>query len=143
MNLKKMKKTLLYFEIAKEAAIASKFILVGVAATFVHIFVLWLLLSYTSLPALVANVCAFLTAFGVSFSGHYLWTFSAPGDPLKAVRRFLTISSIAFLTNTLLLAWLLRTEWLAPMQAAMLSVLAIPCLTFLGSRLWAFGNGPA
>jgi putative flippase GtrA len=139
MNLRNANGTTLRIRIVREAIIASRFILVGIAATGMHLFVLWLLIFTTTFPTLLANLFAFLAAFGVSFAGHYIWTFSSPGEPYQAVRRFLLISISAFLFNSVLLAGLLSTEWLKPMHAAMLSVAAIPALTFLGSRLWAFG----
>lgn len=122
----------------REMIIASRFTLVGLTATAVHLLVLWLLLGHTGLPTLLANLIAFLAAFGLSFAGNYLWTFSAPGQPYRAVRRFLLISGAAFATNSLLLAWLLSTEWLAPMHAALLCAAAIPAITFVASRLWGF-----
>lgn len=122
----------------QELVIASRFTLVGIAATGIHVLVLWLLVEKTSLPTLGANLFAFLSAFGLSFIGNYIWTFSAPGNPCKAARRFLLISGSAFVVNTLLLVGLLASEWLKPMEAAMLSAVVIPCITFFLSRLWAF-----
>jgi putative flippase GtrA len=63
-----------------------RFGIVGVMATAVHIFVVWVLLNHTHLATLIANALAFLTAFGVSFSGHYFWTFQNPGAPGRAIR---------------------------------------------------------
>jgi putative flippase GtrA len=129
----------------RELAVATRFGLVGITATCVHILIVWLLLSKTLLPTLVANMLAFLTAFGISFTGNYLWTFGSPGHPGKAMRRFLMISVSAFAVNSLLLAWLLTTGWLAPTASAIVSATAIPAITFWASRLWGFklpnGNG--
>ncbi|MBH3341405.1 GtrA family protein [Pseudomonas mendocina] len=122
----------------REMIIASRFTLVGITATGVHILVLWLLISHAGLSTLLANLFAFMTAFGISFAGNYIWTFSAPGQPYKAVRRFLLISGTAFVTNSLLLAWLLSTKWLAPIHAALFCAAAIPAITFVASRLWGF-----
>lgn len=122
----------------REMIIASRFTLVGLTATGVHILVLWLLIGHTGIPTLLANLFAFLTAFGISFAGNYIWTFSAPGQPYKAVRRFLLISVSAFSINTLLLATLLAGNWLDPAHAAMACAIAIPAITFFASRLWGF-----
>lgn len=127
----------------RELFVAARFGMVGVAATAVHILIVWLLLSETTLQPLVANMFAFLTAFGISFTGNYFWTFSSPGDPGKAMRRFLLISVSAFALNTLLLASLLRGGWLSPIVAAIVSAAVVPAITFLASRLWGFQNHKA
>lgn len=138
MNAPRAGRTVLRAQLLREMVIASRFTLVGITATGVHVLTLWLLLAKTALPTLVANLFAFLAAFGFSFIGNYAWTFSAPGDPFRAVRRFLLISGGAFAANTLLLACFLASEWLEPMHAAMVSAVVIPCITFLASRLWGF-----
>jgi putative flippase GtrA len=124
----------------RELLTVLRFGIVGVMATTVHIFVVWVLLNHTHLATLIANAFAFLTAFGVSFSGHYFWTFQNPGDPGRAVRRFLLISSGGFAMNTLFLASMLRMGWLSPFASAVVSVAVIPLATFLASRLWGFGR---
>jgi putative flippase GtrA len=131
-------KTVLRGRLLREMVIASRFTLVGITATGVHVLILWLLLTQTAFPTLVANLFAFLAAFGFSFIGNYVWTFSAPGDPYRAVRRFLLISGGAFAANTLLLAGLLASKWLEPIHAAMVSAMLIPGITFLASRVWGF-----
>jgi putative flippase GtrA len=121
-----------------ELVVVARFGMVGITATAVHILMVWLLLSKTALPPLIANMFAFLTAFGISFAGNYLWTFGSPGNPGKAMRRFVLISASAFAVNTLLLASLLRGGWLSPTVAAIVSAAVVPTITFLASRLWGF-----
>jgi len=121
-----------------EAITVVRFGLVGVAATFFHILVVSILLSKTLLTPLVANAFAFLVAFGISFAGHYVWTFQSPGNPGKALQRFLLISSSAFAVNSLILAAMLRSGWLSPFLAAILSATVIPAITFFAIRLWGF-----
>jgi len=121
-----------------ELVVVARFGMVGITATAVHILMVWLLLSETALPPLIANMFAFLTAFGISFAGNYLWTFGSPGNPGKAMRRFVLISASAFAVNTLLLASLLRGGWLSPTVAAIVSAAVVPAITFVASRLWGF-----
>lgn len=122
----------------REFIIAGRFGMVGAAATAVHITVVWLLVGTGWFPVLAANLVAFLTAFGISFTGNYCWTFSRPGCPRRALARFFLISGSAFTANTVVLAALLRTGWLAPQVAAVASAALIPVITFLASRLWVF-----
>lgn len=122
----------------KELLIALRFGVIGIAATTLHIGVVWALVGSTQLPALLANLIAFLCAFVLSFTGNYIWTFSAPGSPGKAMRRFFLISLSAFLANSTLLAAILASGWLSPRLAAVASASVVPGITFLASRLWGF-----
>lgn len=121
-----------------ELLIATRFGLVGIAATTLHIGVVWMLLTYSELPALIANLIAFICAFGLSFTGNYIWTFSAPGSPGRAMRRFFLISMVAFLANSTLLLTLLTSGWLSPPRAAIASAAIVPGISFIASRLWGF-----
>lgn len=125
-----------------EFFLAVRFGLVGILATAIHITILWMLLSKTLLPALMANTIAFVGAFGFSFAGNYLWTFGSPGSPRRAMLRFLTISASAFFLNTILLGTILEFGWFDPTSAAIGSAAVIPVITFLASRLWGFRVQP-
>lgn len=122
----------------REAVLASRFGLVGLAATAAHIGVVALLVSTTRLPTLLANTFAFLAAFGISFAGNYVWTFGAPGQPRKALGRFMLVAGGAFLLNSLVLATALQLRLLPPLAAAIASAAIIPVITYLASRTWAF-----
>lgn len=122
----------------KELLIAARFGAVGVAATTLHIGVVWALLTYSELPALLANLAAFICAFMLSFTGNYIWTFSAPGSPGRAMRRFFLISTLAFIANSTLLVTLLASGWLSPPLAAVTSAAIVPGISFIASRLWGF-----
>jgi putative flippase GtrA len=122
----------------RETIIAARFGLVGVMATVVHIVVVSFVLSETLLPTLLANTLAFLAATCISFTGNYIWTFQSPGDPRRAMRRFLLISVSAFVANTLLLVTIIQAGWLSPLFATISSAAIIPLITFLASRLWGF-----
>lgn len=121
-----------------DLAMAARFGLVGLAATGTHMLALHLFLERAALPLLPSNTLAFLLAFGVSFSGHYVWTFRAPGAPLRAAGRFLVIAGIAFLCNTLALLAVNASGYLSPFHASLAAILVIPPTTFVASRLWGF-----
>ena len=121
----------------RELIYTARFAIVGAAATLLHLTVVWVLIERAGLPALSANAIAFLSAFGLSFAGNYYWTFGQPGSPTTAIQRFFLVSSSAFALNTLVLAALISTHWLAPSSAAVLAACLIPVATFLASRLWA------
>lgn len=124
--------------VLKELLIVARFGVIGITATALHIGMVWTLVTHTGLPVLLANLVAFLCAFVLSFTGNYIWTFSAPGSPGQAMRRFFLISLIAFLANSTLLAAILASGWLSPRLAAVASASIVPGITFLASRLWGF-----
>lgn len=126
-----------------ELFMACRFGIVGITATSVHILIVWSLVDTLPIPVLLSNFIAFLVAFGVSFSGNYFWTFRAPGNPKGALLRFLIISGGAFVTNTVLLAMVLRANWFSPALSAVASAAVIPMITYAASRLWGFKTSPS
>ena len=128
--------------VVREFLFASRFGLVGGAATIVHIVIVSLLIANTDLPILVANLIAFLAAFGISFSGNYIWTFGSPGSPHSAMRRFLIISTSAFAANSLLLASLTSANYLSPTVSAVSAAAIVPLFTYTASRFWGFKVRP-
>lgn len=122
----------------KELLLAGRFAVVGIVATFVHMLMAWTLIESTRLSPLLANLMAFLTAFVVSFTGHYHWTFQGAGSPWRAMRRLFLISSSAFAINTLLLAGLLKSSWMSASVAAIVAAGIVPAISFLASRFWGF-----
>lgn len=130
----------------RETAAAGKFAIVGVLATVTHAGVAAGLLQAGVLGAFPANICGFLVAFGVSFGGHYLWSFShlrQQGKALKSMTRFLVIALAGFALNSFVLAlWLELTSW-PDLFGLLVSIAIVPALSFLGARLWAFSHRPA
>lgn len=126
--------------VGRELATAGRFGIVGGAATLSHMSVVWLLIAAADIPVLAANFLAFLCAFFISFAGHYRWTFRAPGNARRAIKRFFLIAGTGFAANNGLLIVLLREGWLTPRYAAVVAVAIIPAVTFLASRFWGFRN---
>lgn len=122
----------------REVFLAGRFAMVGLVATFVHMLMVWMLIDRALAPPLLANLLAFLTAFSVSFLGHYFWTFGPTGDPGRAVRRLFVISASAFLLNTVVLAGLLEAAWAAPELSAVVAATVVPLVSYLASRFWGF-----
>lgn len=130
----------------RETAAAGKFAIVGILATLTHALVAAALLQSGILSAFPANICGFLTAFSVSFSGHYFWSFAhlrQDGKALKSMIRFLVIAVSGFALNASVLAlWLQLTPW-PDLLGLMVSIAIVPALSFLGARLWAFSHQTA
>ncbi|WP_299818964.1 GtrA family protein [uncultured Roseibium sp.] len=130
-------------KIRTETAAVGKFAVVGILATLTHAGVATVLLETGTLSAFPANICGFLVAFGVSFSGHYFWSFShlrRKGAALASMTRFLVIALSGFMLNSVVLAlWLELTPW-PDLVGLLFSIAIVPALSFLGARLWAFSH---
>lgn len=130
-------------KIRGEAHTAGRFAIVGLAATGTHAAVALCLLEFGLLSAFPANICGFLVAFVVSFTGHHLWSFSGSRDDGRTgqrMRRFFILAIAGFALNSgILAAWLDLTAW-PDALGILVSIAIVPALTFLGARLWAFST---
>jgi putative flippase GtrA len=111
---------------------------VGALAAAVHLGVVGLLVP-AGLHPLVANVIAFLTAFGVSFSGHRRWTFPTTGRPRPGpLPRFFAVALMAFVLNEGLYALILASGLLGYREALVVVLVIVAAITFVASKYWAF-----
>ncbi|WP_174875316.1 GtrA family protein [Vogesella oryzae] len=123
---------------------ASWFIVVGCAAAATHWLIAVLCVELAHLPPLLANVVGWLTAFVVSFSGHYRLTFRHQRVGLwHACRRFFLVSAGGFAVNEAAYALLLRLQVLRYDVLLFLLLLGMAVITFLLSRYWVFRSKPA
>lgn len=132
------KENSLLANVRREAFLIGRFTVVGIAATLTHMLIAWTLTELMRLPPLLANLMAFLTAFAVSFTGHYYWTFRGAGSLQCAIKRLFLISLSAFFINTLLLATLIEAGWMSDSSAVVLAAGVVPAISFLASRYWGF-----
>lgn len=116
----------------------SRFTLVGIAAACVHIGIVWSLITQLGIEVLLANLIAFLTAFLISFSGQYWWTFRSKRNLRSALIRFFIISLSAFVLNNVVLITFLDLELMPDAITAIVSACIIPVFTYIAGRFWAF-----
>lgn len=124
----------------RELVIATRFGLVGISATSIHIVIVWLVMTLAGLNPILANTIAFTCAFCISFMGNYIWTFRSPGSPRRAMFRFFIISAIAFFLNTSILVVLVQGGWFSHAVSAIISASLVPIISFIAIRFWGF-NG--
>lgn len=124
---------------------AIRFGLVGGVATLVHVAMFSGLIELSGMAPLLANLAAFCTAVGVSFLGHYHWTFADKAmfhrkvpRVGRAMRRFLIVSLIGLALNSLVVYVVTDLLALSYWYAVVLMVTAVPGVVFLLSRFWAF-----
>lgn len=116
-----------------------RFLVIGCAAFVVHFLIVKQCVALWSIPPLIANILAFLTAFQVSYWGHYKWTFQASHLPYKAtVLRFLMIGCVSFLLGEALYALALTLTPLSYDMALFIVLATTAIFTFILSKLWAF-----
>lgn len=123
---------------------AVQFALVGGCAAATHLAAVALLVPWTGMAPLAANVWAFLLAFVVSYNGHALLTFSrAQARGWAAAARFFAVACLSFAANELLYAFALH--WLGGhflwSLAGVLALVAVG--TFMLGKFWAFKARPA
>ena len=102
-----------------------------------------MLVAHAGWRPLLANVFGWLVAFGVSFSGHYRWTFRDHGVPLwRSALRFFAVSASGFAINEATYAFLL--DWSRLRYDVVLAVVLVAVAggTYLLSRHWAFKRKP-
>jgi putative flippase GtrA len=115
------------------------FIVVGCLAAAVHFGVVVGLVHGFALNPLVANVVAWLVAFGVSFSGHFHLTFRELRAPLRrAALRFFGVSALGFAANEFTYAVLLHWTGLHYALTLAVVLVLVAVATWLLSRHWAF-----
>jgi len=119
---------------------ASRFGLVGLAATGLH-FCLALLLIQLGINPLIANFGAFCGAFVLSYLGHAHWSFgNQDHSNHSSIKRFMLIAGTGFLVNESLFAILLTYSPLPHELALALTLITVAGGTFLFSRNWAFAS---
>ncbi len=116
-----------------------RFGITGGLATLTHFTTVILLVEFTKLHPLSANVIGFSCGFIVSFSGHSLWTFANTTQRVHIVLpRFFLVAAINFGCNQgLYTLFLIKFHW--NYTIALIIVLGIMAsITFLLSKLWVF-----
>lgn len=114
------------------------FSVVGGAATLVHMSVGVTLIN-SGVPPLVANMLAFLTALGVSFWGHYSYSFHGHSRTVfGAFRRFFVVALLGFAMNECLLSTFLVIGLFPPTTSLLTSTMIVALSTFFLSKKWAF-----
>ncbi|KKX30813.1 GtrA family protein [Rhizobium sp. LC145] len=131
-------------DLKKLAGQLSRFGLVGLAATFVHLLVFSLAIDLANIEPSLANVAGFLAAFIVSFSGQSSWTFPSKSmDRLQRRRRFLryiAVSLTGFLMNAATVHVLVYMLAYPYTYALPIMGVGVPAILFVLNKYWAFAD---
>lgn len=117
-----------------------RFVLVGVAATLVHVLAYTAAVAWLAQSPQVANVIGFALGVNVSFLGHRHWTFAGgpQAAPAAGLARFWAVALLGFALNALFVQLVTVQLGLAYYWAIPLFVGVTPLVTFSLSRGWAF-----
>ncbi len=116
----------------------SKFASVGALATGLHVTVALMLNTVCNVPALTANLMAFLAASVLSYFGNWLWTFEGVGTMSNSLPRFAFLNLACFAVNQSIVYVVVLLMHL-PMAVAMVPMVAIiPAFSFWLSRSKVF-----
>jgi putative flippase GtrA len=111
--------------------------LVGVAATFAHVALAWLLIDAAALNPYFANFLGACAAFGVSFFGNAGWTFDTDRPLWSSARRYIFVTLTSFVMTSAILAVTRHYGWPTYIYVGLVLAL-VPVTTFLLAKLWAF-----
>lgn len=120
----------------------ARFGIVGVAATLTHAVILWLLAERLGMRASLATLFGFLTAFSVSYLGHYNFTFASRVPHHQALPGFAFAAVTGAVLNVLI--FVIMTDvfranlWLAFAT----TIVIIPPVVFMLSKGLAFERAP-
>lgn len=121
---------------------AGLFVVVGLAATAVHVGVALGVEAVTSAGPLIANLCGYLCAVTVSYLGNAKATFRRPAAHAGQFGRFLAASLAGLALNqAIIFVGVSGLGW--PFWAALIpAVIVVPAASFLMAKLWAFARPP-
>ena len=114
------------------------FAAVGLLASAIHILVAWLLMFFLGVSVFICNLFGFLTAFVISYVGHYFFSFRSSASHLQALAKFLLTAITGFLFNTFILYLLIH---FFGYESIIFVVFAVACsagLVYLISNYWVF-----
>lgn len=115
----------------------SRFGIVGLAATAVHVGVGLGLHEGFGLAPLLANLVAFLTALCVSFFGQTRLTFPGSRADAVAFTRF-TVVAVSGLALNQAIVWVVTSALGRPYWLALIIIIGtVPWITFALLKLWA------
>lgn len=120
-----------------------RFGIVGILATLTHVAIYIALVETTGMHPSFSNAFAFMIAFGVSFLGHFHWTFAAQNNVTRRpwgrqLLKFVLVALFGFLLNAIAVHVVTDVVHASYLYASIFMVTVTPLSVFLLSKLWAF-----
>lgn len=115
----------------------TRFGIVGISSTAVHLTVVAILATYATLSASLIHVIGYLCALGISFTGHYVFTFKSNKAVVTTFMKFFIVSCFTLGLSTLLvitMTWMSASRLIAVLFAAA----SVPVISYVANREFVF-----
>lgn len=122
----------------ERACLVLRYGVIGAAATLVHALVLSMLVNVAEWRPSLATVIGFLTAFGVSYLGHYFFTFRSRARHRHALPKYLSIAASGAALNWMIFVIVNEGLRMHYWMAFLIVVLVVPICVFFMSKHFAF-----
>jgi putative flippase GtrA len=119
-------------------ASAAKYIVVGVLGTATHLALLYVTVEFFFFSPLLGSSTAFVWVVIQSYLLNRNWTFQSDQKHTRTLPRYLIVSGVGFLSNFLLMYFMVNVLGIWYMTAQILTALVIPIMNFLLNRYWTF-----
>jgi putative flippase GtrA len=124
--------------LAEELSRIARFSAVGVIATVVHIGVAMIAVASAGVNPTVGAMFGFLSAFIVSYVGHFRFTFVASGRYGDYLVKFVVTSLASFMLSTSAV-WLATIVLGVDYKLALIALaIIVPVCNYLVNRFWVF-----
>ena len=115
-----------------------RFGLVGVLATISHVGIAYGALQWGEFNPQLANIIGFFCAVGVSFFGHWRFTFQKNAMPWFYLRRFLVLAGLNWVISSLCVYIAPLSFGISDAQAILALTIVMPAFSFLVMRFFVF-----
>ena len=119
-------------------ASAAKYIVVGILGTATHLGLLYVTVEFFFFSPLLGSSTAFVWVVIQSYLLNHNWTFQSDQKHACTLPRYLIVSGVGFLSNFLLMYFMVNVLEIWYMTAQILTALVIPIMNFLLNRYWTF-----
>jgi len=121
----------------------ARFLSVGVLNMLVGMSTIYIAITYLDWSNVWANVAGYAAGLCVSYALNSKLTFKYRGSWQRALPRFLVVFLVAYLANLVVVLSLVHYTTMSDFLAHWLGIPVYTCLSYLGSRYFAFsGKAP-
>ncbi|MEO1920161.1 MAG: GtrA family protein [Paracoccaceae bacterium] len=113
---------------------------VGVAASILHFITAVVTMRVFGAPILLANLIGFIVAFGLSYVGHYKWTFQSSENHKVSVPKFAITAVTGYLINNVVLIILISLTGVEHSVFILIAIAVSAAVVYLISSRWIFGG---
>ncbi len=119
-----------------------RYLIVGLLNSSLGLLVIYFAMDALRLGVITANVLGYAVGVCVAFVLTQRWTFAHCGPTVPALVKFLLVLGVAYAANLATVLFFAEVlQWNVHLAQA-LGIVPYTAIGYLGSRFFAFGNGP-